>query len=145
MPEKQREIPEKYMEYLRSQIKYYARASKKSRKEYLVMSTIPIILNAVVPVLAIGLETDGALKYIVAAFGAMATIFSSILALRQSKESWISFRSTASNLVSEIKLFETGSGKYMDGTEEDFIFNCEEIMKAAQKEWEKNLRESKLE
>ena len=142
MSEKQREIPEKYMEYLRTQIKCYAIASKKSKKEYLVMSTILIILNAVVPVLAIGLETDGVLKYVVAAFGAIATICSSILVLRQSKESWITFRSTANNLVSEIHLYENCSGKYMDGTEEDFIKNCEEIMKAAHKEWEKTFRDS---
>ena len=137
MADKHREVPQKYQERLDDQMGYYSRTSRKCRKEYIWMSTIVIIINAVVPVLAIGLETDGPLKYVIASFGALATILSSVLLLRQSKETWLKCRITREKLKRERILFETCSGKYENGTDEDFISTCEEIMREEHEDWEK--------
>lgn len=121
---------------LKGQMDYYSKKSAKSRKEYYWMSTILIVINAIIPVLSIGIESAGMLKYVIAAFSAAATIISSVLLLRKPKDIWVKYRSTYEKLKKEKILFETSSGKYKNGTEEEFILTCEEIMESEHKDWE---------
>lgn len=117
---------------LKGQMDYYSKKSAKSRKEYYWMSTILIVINALIPVLSLGIESTGIQKYIVAALGSASTIISSVLLLRKPKDTWIKYRSTYEKLKKEKILFETSSGKYKNGTEEEFILTCEEIMESEQ-------------
>lgn len=121
---------------LKGQMDYYSKKSAKSRKEYYWMSTILIVINALIPVLSLGIESTGIQKYIVAALGSASTIISSVLLLRKPKDTWIKYRSTYEKLKKEKILFETSSGKYKNGTEEEFILTCEEIMESEHKHWE---------
>lgn len=77
---------------------YYSKKSSQSRKEYYWMSTILIVINAVIPILSLGIESTGIQKYIVAALGSAATIISSVLMLRMPKDLWIKYRSTNEKL-----------------------------------------------
>lgn len=122
---------------------YYSKKSSQSRKEYYWMSTILIVINAVIPILSLGIESTGIQKYIVAALGSAATIISSVLMLRKPKDLWIKYRSTNEKLKKEKILFETSSGKYKDGSEEEFIQTCEAIMESEHTAWEDLYRSSK--
>ena len=121
---------------LKGQMDYYSKKSAKCQKEYYWMSTISIVINAIIPVLSLGIEATGVLKYVIAALSAAASITSSILLLRKPKDTWIKYRSTYEKLKKEKILFETSSGKYKNGNEEDFILTCEEIMESEHKHWE---------
>lgn len=121
---------------LKGQMEYYSWKSAKCQKEYYRMSTISIVINAIIPVLSLGIEAAGILKYIIAALSAAASITSSIMLLRKPKDTWIKYRSTYEKLKKEKILFETSSGKYKNGSEEEFILTCEEIMESEHKAWE---------
>ena len=86
---------------LKDQMDYYSKKSSQSRKEYYWMSTILIVINAVIPILSLGIESTGIQKYIVAALGSAATIISSVLMLRMPKDLWIKYRSTNEKLKRE--------------------------------------------
>ena len=126
-----------FEERLDGQMKFYSKKSAEFQKEYYRLSIAAIVINAVVPVMAIGIDSEGALKYVIAAFSAAASILSSILLLRKPKEIWLKYRSTYEKLKKEKILFLTGSGKYKTCTEDDFIQACEQIMEAEHIDWEK--------
>ena len=128
---------------LKDQMDYYSKKSAQSRKEYYWMSTILIVINAIIPILSLGIESTGIQKYIVAVLGSAATIISSVLMLRKPKDLWIKYRSTNEKLKKEKILFETSSGKYKDGSEEEFIQTCEAIMESEHTAWEDLYRSSK--
>ena len=142
MTETCRKVPENYLERFNSQMNYYKKQSARCQKEYYWMATAVLILNAAVPVLAVSLETEGPLNYIIASLSALGSIFSGILLLRQSKEKWINYRVTRERLKSEKILYETCSGKYENAGEKTFIVACEEIMQAEHEDWEKLQRDN---
>ena len=121
---------------LKGQMEYYSKKSAKCKQEYYQMSIISIVINAIIPVLSIGLDSTGVLKYIIAALSACTTIISSILLLKKPKDTWIKYRSTYEKLKKEKILFETSSGEYKNKTEQDFILTCEEIMASEHSAWE---------
>lgn len=122
-------------ERLEPQMKYYSKRSKSLRKEYLTLSIIIVIVNATIPVISIGLDSVGPLKYIVALLSSMASILSSVLLIRKTKDTWIEFRMTYEKLKKEKVLFETHTGKYKDAQYDDFVLSCEEIMESEHKLW----------
>lgn len=117
-------------------MEYYNNKSVALRKEYYWLSGISIVINAVIPILSIGIESGGLLKYAIAALSASASVISSILLLRKTKDTWIKYRSTYEKLQKEKILFETSSGKYATATEKDFILACETIMESEHDAWE---------
>lgn len=121
---------------LKEQMDYYHNKCKKLRKEYYCLSGISIVINAIIPVLSMGIESDGILKYIIALLSATASILSSFLLLRKTKDTWIKYRRTYERLKKEKVLFETSSGKYKTASEEDFILACEEILESEHTAWE---------
>ena len=76
-------------------------------------------------------------KYIIAVFGASASIFTSILLLHKTKETQLSFRSTYEALKIERTFYLNQVGDYADKEPEKrgilFITNCEELMMNEQK------------
>ena len=121
---------------LNNQLEYYHTKCSKLRLEYYWLSGISIVINAIIPILSMGIESAGALKYIIAVLSASVTVMSSILLLRKTKDTWITYRSTYEKLKKEKVLFENSAGKYKTATEKDFILNCEEIMESEHIEWE---------
>lgn len=127
---------------LKDQMGYYERMSKKLRNEYYWLSSISIVINAAIPVLSMGIDTAGVLKYIIALLSATASVLSSFLLLRKTKDTWVRYRSTYEKLRSEQALFETSSGRYKTADEKDFILACEEIMELERNAWEELLQNS---
>ena len=121
---------------LNNQLEYYSTKCSKLRSEYYWLSSISIVINAVIPILSMGIESTGFLKYIIAALSASATISTSILLLCKTKDTWIKYRSTYEKLEKEKVLFENSAGKYETATEQDFILTCEEIMESEHNAWE---------
>ena len=121
---------------LDSQLEYYRAKCSKLRSEYYWLSGASIVINAVIPILSMGIESAGVLKYIIAVLSASATVMSSILLLRKTKDTWIKYRSTYEKLEKEKVLFENSAGKYETATEKDFILACEEIMESEHNAWE---------
>lgn len=121
---------------LDSQLEYYRAKCSNLRSEYYWLSGASIVINAVIPILSMGIESAGVLKYIIAALSASATVMSSILLLRKTKDTWIKYRSTYEKLKKEKVLFENSAGKYETATEKDFILACEEIMESEHNTWE---------
>ena len=128
---------------LKGQMDYYSKKSAKCRKEYYWMSAILIVINATIPILSLGIESTEIQKYIVAVLGSAATIISSVMLLRKPKDLWIKYRSTNEKLKKEKILFETSSGKYKNGSEEEFILTCEAIMESEHTAWEDLYRNGK--
>ena len=124
-------------ERLKPQMTYYQQKAISLRKEYYFISYIIIIFNAIIPILTIGLEATGALKYIIACISATVAALSSILLLRGTKELWICFRGTYEKLEKEKTLLLTSSGEYNSQNIELLILNCEKIMESEHNSWEK--------
>ena len=121
---------------LDNQMKYYRTKCSKLRSEYYWLSGVSIVINAVIPILSMGIEFTGVLRYIIAALSASVTVMSSILLLCKTKDTWIKYRSTYEKLKKEKVLFEHSAGKYKTATEKDFILACEEIMESEHNAWE---------
>ena len=90
---------------LDDQMAYYRKKCASAQKEYFWMSTASIVINAVVPVLAMGGDVATWLRYIIAGLSAAASIISSIILLRKPKDIWIEYRSTYEKLKKEKILF----------------------------------------
>lgn len=122
-------------ERLSPQMEYYRAKCKKLRREYNVCSIIVIVVNAAIPVISMWAETCTVTKYIIAVASATATVLSSILLLRKTKEQWIEYRSTYEKLKREKVLYESGAGYYQTAGEKEFILKCEDIMDAEHGIW----------
>lgn len=126
-------------ERLDPQISYYDRKSFRCQREYYALSVANIIILALIPVVSIAADDFAAVKYLIAAASATASILSSILLLKKSKENWVEFRATCENLKSEREQFRFASGPYKDlpSPERDshFIERCEDIMGKEHSAW----------
>lgn len=127
---------------LDKQMEYYHKKCVSLRNEYYRFSAITIIINAIIPVLSMGVDTIGALKYVIASVSALSSILSSMLLLRKTKDTWVRYRYTYEALKKEKILFQTASGKYRNGTEEDFILTCEAIMESENNAWKELLQKN---
>ncbi len=121
---------------LKDQMGYYNNKCVALRREYYWLSSISIVINAVIPILSMGIESAGLLKYAITVLSASVSVMSSILLLRKTKDTWIKYRSTYEKLEKEKILFENSSGKYATATEKDFILACETIMESEHDAWE---------
>lgn len=117
------------------QMRYYNERANKFRKEYYAISIALLVLNALIPVLSIAIESGGIIKYVIASISALASVLSGVLLIKNTKETWIVYRTTYERLEKEKMLFTTSSGKYAGETAEDFIANCEAIMENEHSFW----------
>ena len=121
---------------LNDQMQYYHSKCISFQQEFYRLSVVIIVANAIIPVLLL-VSNCGAIKYIVAIISALASILSSILLLRNTKETWLEYRSTYEKLKREKILFETKSGVYNEASINDFILNCENIIDAEHEIWKR--------
>ncbi len=128
---------------LNGQMEYYHKKCTRRRNEYYWLSGISIVINAAIPVLSIGIESTGRLKYVVAILSATTSILTSLLLLRNTKDTWVRYRSTYEKLKHEKVLFETSSGKYVTANEQEFILACEAIMMSEHTAWKELLNDTK--
>lgn len=117
------------------QMSYYKSKCKALRKEYNIISIATIVINAAIPVLSMVTDFTPVVKYIIASISALATVFSSVLLLRKTKEHWVEYRTTYEKLKREKVLFEAKAGVYQTASENEFILNCENIMDAEHSLW----------
>ena len=117
------------------QMGYYKNKCERLSKEFNWISIITIVINALIPVISMATENGPIVKYVIASASALATILSSVLLLRKTKENWVEYRSTYEKLKREKVLFETKSGIYQTASINDFILNCENIMDAEHNLW----------
>ena len=120
---------------LEPQMNYYQTKCSKLRKEYYTISIASIVINAAIPVLSMTTDACPGIKYIIASISALASIFSSVLLLRKTREHWVEYRSTYEKLKRERVLFEAKVGIYQTASENEFILNCENIMDAEHSLW----------
>ena len=120
---------------LNSQLEYYHNKCMKLRSEYYWLSGISIAINAIIPILSMGIESTGFLKYVIATLSASASVMSSILLLRKTKDTWIKYRSAYEKLKREKALFENSAGIYAAANEGEFILACEDIMESELNAW----------
>lgn len=120
---------------LKGQMEYYHTKCISLRKEYYIISIIAIVINAAIPVLTISIEVNSIFKYVIASLSAIASILSSALLLRKTKDTWIEYRNTYEKLKREKVLFENQCDKYSNGNVHDFIMVCEDIMQNEHSAW----------
>ena len=124
---------------LELQINYYDRKSFRCQREFHTLSVINIVILALIPVISIAADNFSSVKYLVAAASATASILSSILLLKKSKENWVEFRATCEALKSEREKFRYAAGPYkvLPSPERDarFIERCEDIMSKEHSDW----------
>lgn len=117
-------------------------------KYFVICVYLALVANAVIPVLALSIDSEGISKYFVAILSSISTILSGILLIKKTKDNWVSYRLTCEALKREKILFETKSGKYKDASFNDFVVACESIMldenaawKSLAKSEENNIKE----
>ena len=94
--------------------------------------------NALIPVITLSIDSTGVQKYIVASLSAVATILSSILMLKKTRDTWVEYRFTCEALKREQAMFETKSGKYAGmafQAFQSFVTSCENIMASENSTW----------
>lgn len=134
------EEKEGYIEQrLQGQLDYYHMKSLSLKKEYYCLSILNIIATALIPIFTVAVDDCTFFKYIIAALGAAASILTSILLLRKTKETHLSFRSTYEALKREQVFYLNQVGDYAEKEPEKrgilFITNCEKLMLNEQKAW----------
>lgn len=121
------------------QIEYYSGSSRRFRLEYYVFSIGSIILMAAVPIITMLPDTISGAKYVSASISAIASVLSSILLLRGTRDNWIEYRSTSEMLKSELYAFKAKSVEYkiVDYNQRFrlFVDRCESIMQAERTGW----------
>ena len=127
---------------LEPQMKYYSNKCASLQKEYYRLSIVSIVVNAIIPIFTIATDSCFFVKYIIAGLSAVATITSSILLLRKTKDTWVEYRSTYEQLKREKIMFETGVGDYLSQDKERFIINCENIMHNEHSVWSQRMKEN---
>lgn len=129
-------MQEEYIEKrLQPQIEYYSGKSARLKKEFYWLSILALVANAVIPVLALSIDSEGISKYFVAILSSISTILSGILLIKKTKDNWVSYRLTCEALKREKILFETKSGKYKDASFNDFVVACEKIIADENTAW----------
>ncbi len=129
-----------YMEKrLIPQIEYYSKTSRHLQKEYYIISIASTVTMATVPVITIWPDTYGITRYIVAAISALASVLSSVLLIRRTKDNWIEYRVTSEMLQSELAVFKATAGEYQMQDHRPrfalFVERCERIMQSERSGW----------
>lgn len=121
------------------EIQYYSRSSRRTQKEYYILSILNIVIMAAVPVIAMLPETVVFAKYIAAAMSALASILSSVLLIRHTKDNWIEYRKTSELLKSELAVFKAGVCGYQTLNQKQrfslFVGRCEGFMQSERDGW----------
>ena len=127
---------------LEPQMAFYKKKCAALQKEFYALSIISIIVNSIIPIFAIAVDTVGFLKYIVSSLSAVATICSSILLLRKTKDTWVECRSTYEQLKHEKIMFESKAGSYGSDDKSGFIAKCESIMDSEHSIWTQLMKDN---
>ncbi len=122
------------------QMQYYNNTCKKLQREFRCLSIISIIVNALIPVLSIAVDSIHIMKYIIASLSALVSISSSILLLNKTKDRWICYRTTYEQLKKEKVLFELGASNYKGKNIQDFAERCEKIMQDEHAFWKTTMK-----
>lgn len=125
---------------LKPQMDYYSNKCSSLQKEYYRLSLVSIVVNAIIPIFTIATDSFFLVKYIIAVLSAVATITSSILLLRKTKDTWVEYRSTYEQLKREKIMFEMGVGEYSSQDKDRFIINCENIMNNEHSAWSQRMK-----
>lgn len=131
---------EEYIENrILSQIKYYSRSSKRLQKEYLVISIASTVILAIVPVVTMLSDSFPHLKYVIALASAVASVLSSILLIRQTKDNWLAYRSTEELLKTELAAYKARAIAYRSSDDTErlslLVERCESIMQTEHSAW----------
>lgn len=126
-------------ERLNEQIAYYGKKSIRLQREYYILSILNIIILALVPFLTLLSDFSMLYRYIIAGSSAVASILSSILLLRKTKDNWLEFRATGEALKTELEEYRYRVGLYDGKTEEAsnkiLVQQCEKIMQSEHSAW----------
>lgn len=126
------------------QIQYYSKSSRRMQNEYYALSILNIVLTAAVPIILMLPETVTSAKYISASISAIASIFSSILLIRGTRDNWIEYRTASEALKSELAAFKAKSAVYQkldcNMRFSLFVERCESIMHAERTGWHSRMK-----
>lgn len=126
-------------ERLNEQIAYYGKKSIRLQREYYILSILNIIILAFVPFLTLLSDFSQIYRYIIAASSAIASIFSSILLLRKTKDNWLEYRATGEALKTELERYRYQVEAYekldKKHANDQLVTQCEKIMQLEHSEW----------
>lgn len=138
---------ENYIEKrLLNQIAWYSKKSREMKKKYLFLNTTVFIINTIVPVILVLLDSFTLkVKFLIAGLVAVANFSNGLICANKYQELWINYRFMSEQLTKEKILFETKVGKYKinsEYTDNDiselenlFIYTCESIMDSEHNDW----------
>ena len=142
--------PEDKNEYLDTrvvdQIKWYDKKSIKSKRWFLSLKTVEIVLSLCIPFLTAYIATDGGtLRVIVGLLGVVIGVAAGLITLMKFHENWIEHRNVAEALKQEKFLFTTKAGLYKNLNSDDafstFVENFEDMIFRSTKKWAQSKKE----
>lgn len=130
--------PDKYLfERLEDQIDWYNKKSQWNQKWYKRIKNTETILSALIPFIMIFGSDNFYLKLLIALFGAIVAILSSVHGLYNFHENWIEYRSTSETLKHEKYMYLTKSGFYANKEDcfNSFVERVESIISHENINW----------
>lgn len=120
------------------QISWYEGKSARNKRWYYTCQIIVLICGALIPLIA-GYITEELtwLKYATGTLGAVVVVFQGLMSLKQYKENWLTYRSTAERLQREKLFYLTSTGDYKSSTDSFglFVERAEHIMDSENSVW----------
>lgn len=114
-----------------SEMKYYGTQSAVHKKQYYSLSTLAIILGALIPIASIFTGGSIGMTVVIAALGSAVTAINAYLSLRNSRDVWLMNRETREELLQTLLYYfnnaDIFSGETMTQEEKDrlLIETCE--------------------
>lgn len=128
---------------LAPQMEYYSKACKKLQHQYYCLSICSIVATAIIPILSLAVESCSEIKYLISTVSAVATVASSILLLRKTRENWLEYRASYELLKSERAKYLAVACEYSGQDSPDALNHlvacCEEIMGNEHKSWRERM------
>ena len=146
------EISEATREYIKNRLieqrDWYAKSSRRAKKQYQRWMLVSLILSALIPVLALVADLSLCIQLVIAALSSSISFINAYLLLQNSKGQWISYRSTSEKLGQILHLYLTKAGPFSDPTLDDsvnddpvkrrdhrLVMICEDIMTEEGRDW----------
>ena len=115
-----------------AELAFYDKRSDECKQSYLCCMTISIILGALVPIVSVVSDGSTLTRFFTAFLGSGVTAVNAYLALHNSKDLWISYRSTCEELLRTLYFYFTSVGIFSRGSQNDkdarLIETCEGIL-----------------
>lgn len=136
------DVQRSYLKIVENYIEYYHRRANECKYLYYTISTIKIVLIALIPAIQL-CNNSIVIKIISVLVSALVLAFESLLALYKSKDKWFLYRETCNILMSELRKFKINS-KYCticcSDVFEEFVQTIEDMIHDEARKWVQTVR-----